>query len=216
MLDYESRFREAVIDRFAESYAAGETPVPCIECNQSIKFRDLLGTARELGAQALATGHYVAVARLPGGGRALYRAPRPTATRAISCSPPRANSSISCAFRSAACPRPRRASSRARFGLRVADKQDSQDICFVPTGRYADMIERLKPGAAVPGEIVDLAGKRARPPRRHHQFHRRPAAAASVSPCRSRSMWCGSMPEPRRVVVGPRAALATRMIRLRM
>src|ERR1700742_2804025 len=74
VLDYESRFKEAVIDRFAESYAAGETPVPCVECNASIKFHDLLATARDLGAQALATGHYVASRRLPGGGRALFRA----------------------------------------------------------------------------------------------------------------------------------------------
>ena len=74
VLDYESRFREAVIDRFAESYIAGETPVPCVDCNQSIKFRDLLDTARELGAEVLATGHYVASRALPGGGRALYRA----------------------------------------------------------------------------------------------------------------------------------------------
>src|SRR6266404_5880204 len=74
VLDYESRFKEAVIDRFAESYLSGETPVPCVECNQSIKFRDLLATARELGAEVLATGHYVASRSLPGGGRALYRA----------------------------------------------------------------------------------------------------------------------------------------------
>src|ERR1700731_2736919 len=74
VLDYESRFKEAVIDRFAESYVAGETPVPCVECNQSIKFRDLLATARDLGAQALATGHYVASRRLPTGERALFRA----------------------------------------------------------------------------------------------------------------------------------------------
>src|SRR5580692_8663096 len=74
VLDYETRFKEAVIDRFADSYVAGETPVPCVECNQRVKFRDLLDTARELGARFLATGHYVASRALPGGGRALYRA----------------------------------------------------------------------------------------------------------------------------------------------
>src|SRR5687767_3549884 len=74
VLDYEARFKEAVIDRFAESYVGGETPVPCVDCNQSIKFRDLLATARELGAKVLATGHYVASRPLTGGGRALYRA----------------------------------------------------------------------------------------------------------------------------------------------
>src|SRR4029077_16632936 len=126
VLDYESRFKEMVIDRFAESYVAGETPVPCIECNQSIKFRDLLATARELGAKVLATGHYVASRQLPGGGRALYRAraserdpsyfllataPAPAppgAPRAISCSRPPPSSSIRCGFlgASAAGPRP--------------------------------------------------------------------------------------------------------------
>ena len=93
VLDYESRFKEAVIDRFAESYVAGETPVPCVDCNQSIKFHDLLGTARELGAEVLATGHYVASRALPAAAaRSIARARR-SATRAISCSPPRASSS---------------------------------------------------------------------------------------------------------------------------
>src|SRR6267378_1349387 len=99
VLDYENRFRESVIDNFADSYASGETPVPCIECNRSIKFRDLLATARELGASALATGHYVASRRMSGGSRALVCAATPIATRAISCSRPRASNSTICAFR---------------------------------------------------------------------------------------------------------------------
>ena len=159
VLDYESRFKEAVIDRFAESYVAGETPVPCIDCNQSIKFRDLLTTARELGAEVLATGHYVASRAAAGGrARALPRARRRSATRAISCSPPRASSSSCCAFRSASATKAETRELARRFGLPVADKHDSQDICFVPTGRYTDVIERLKPGAAEPGDIVDLDG----------------------------------------------------------
>ena len=101
VLDYESRFRESVIDNFADSYALGETPVPCIECNRSVKFRDLLATARELGAQALATGHYVASRRLATDRARWYVLRMPIATRAISCSRPRANSSIICAFPSA-------------------------------------------------------------------------------------------------------------------
>ena len=101
VLDYESRFKEAVIDRFAESYVAGETPVPCVDCNMAIKFADLLGTARELGAKVLATGHYVASRpRRPAAARSIAPATR-SATRAISCSPPRASSSTCCAFRSA-------------------------------------------------------------------------------------------------------------------
>ena len=116
VLDYESRFKEAVIDRFAESYIHGETPVPCVDCNMAIKFHDLLITARELGAQVLATGHYVASRALPpAAARSSARAKR-SATRAISCSAPRASSSSSCAFRSASAPRPRRARSRASSG----------------------------------------------------------------------------------------------------
>ena len=120
VLDYESRFKEAVIDRFAESYIAGETPVPCVECNMSIKFHDLLITARELGARVLATGHYVAsralAARRP---RAVTARARKSATRAISCSAPRASSSTCCAFRSASAPRPRRANWRASSDWRL-------------------------------------------------------------------------------------------------
>ena len=103
---------------------------------------------------------------------------RRSATRATSCSPPRASSLPCCGSRSATRPRPKRANSPARFGLPVADKHDSQDICFVPTGRYTEVIERLMPGAADPGDIVDQRRPRARPPRRHHSLHRRPASRA--------------------------------------
>src|ERR1700728_3425689 len=140
VLDYEDRCKAAVIDRFAASYVAGETPVPCVECNQSIKFRDLLGTARELGAKVLATGHYVASRALPDGGRAALRAREAERDQSYFLF----------------------ATTRAQLDLLrfpLADKQDSQDICFVPTGHYADVIERLRPGAAGPGEIVDLDGR---------------------------------------------------------
>ena len=160
VLDYESRFKEAVIDRFAESYIHGETPVPCVDCNMSIKFHDLLITARELGAEVLATGHYVASRRaaVAADARSIARA-RKSATRAISCSAPRASSSTCCAFRSASAAKAETRELARQFGLAIADKHDSQDICFVPTGHYADMIERLKPGAAEAGEIVDLDGQ---------------------------------------------------------
>ena len=178
VLDYESRFKEAVIDRFAESYVAGETPVPCLECNQSIKFRDLLDTARELGAKVLATGHYVASRALPGGGRALFRAreaERDQSYFLFSTTRPQLDL--------LRFPLGDRTKAETRelarqFGLSVADKHDSQDICFVPSGHYADMIERLRPGAAAPGEIVDLDGRVLGRSRRHHPLHRRPAARA--------------------------------------
>src|SRR5438445_1282961 len=131
VLDYQSRFKEAVIDRFAESYVAGETPVPCVECNQSIKFRDLLVTARELGAKVLATGHYVASRALAGGGRALYRAREEErdqsyflfATTPAQLDPLR--------FPLGDKTKAETRELARRFGLAVADKNDSQDICFV-------------------------------------------------------------------------------------
>jgi tRNA-uridine 2-sulfurtransferase len=214
VLDYESRFKEAVIDRFADSYVAGETPVPCVECNQSIKFRDLLATARELGAKVLATGHYVASRPLPGGGRALYRA-RDTerdqsyflfATTPEQLAPLR----FPLGERSKAETR----DLARRFGLPVADKPDSQDICFVPSGRYAQVIERLRPGAAEPGDIVDLAG---RVLGRHDGIihftvgQRRGLRVATGSPLYVVRLDAAA----RRVVVGPRAALRISSMRLR-
>lgn len=159
VLDYESRFKKAVIDRFAESYIHGETPVPCVDCNMAIKFHDLLDTARELGAAVLATGHYVASRALPAGGRALYRAREEERDQSYFLfATTRAQLAI---LRFPLGDRTKgetRALAR-EFGLAVADKHDSQDICFVPSGHYADVIERLKPGAAKAGQIVDLDGK---------------------------------------------------------
>src|SRR5436309_6594805 len=148
VLDYESRFKEAVIDRFAESYLSGETPVPCVECNQSIKFRDLLETARELGAKVLATGHYVASRPLPQGGRALYRAREEGRDQSYFLF-----ATTHAQLELLRFPLGDKTKGETRelargFGLAVADKHDSQDICFVPSGRYTDVIERLKPGAA--------------------------------------------------------------------
>src|ERR1700745_630493 len=159
VLDYESRFKEAVIDRFAESYMAGETPVPCVECNQAIKFRDLLSTARELGGRRLATGHYVASRRLADGRRALYRAREAERDQSYFLfATTRAQLDL-LRFPLGDRTKAETRELARRFGLSVAEKQDSQDICFVPDGRYADVIERLRPGAAGPGEIVDLEGR---------------------------------------------------------
>src|SRR6516164_1764729 len=159
VLDYEDRFREAVIDRFAESYVAGETPVPCVECNQSIKFRDLLATAQELGARVLATGHYVASRALPDGRRALYRARDAERDQSYFLFATTQQQLDLLRFPLGERTKAETRELARRFGLAVADKHDSQDICFVPTGRYTDVIERLRPGAAEPGEIVDLAGR---------------------------------------------------------
>jgi len=214
VLDYESRFKAAVIDRFAESYVAGETPVPCVECNQLIKFRDLLETARELGARILATGHYVASRALPGGGRGLYRAFEAERDQSYFLfGTTRAQLELLRFPLGDQTKAETRALAR-RFGLAVADKQDSQDICFVPTGHYAELIERLRPGAAGPGEIVDLDGRALG---RHDGIihftvgQRRGLGIATGSPLYVVRLDAAS----RRVVVGPREALRTSRIRLR-
>ncbi len=214
VLDYENRFKEAVIDRFAESYVAGETPVPCLECNQSIKFHDLLETARELGAKILATGHYVASRPLPGGGRALYRAREAERDQSYFLfATTRAQLDL-LRFPLGERTKAETRDLARRFGLPVADKQDSQDICFVPSGHYADVIERLRPGAAAPGEIIDLDG---RVLGRHDGIihftvgQRRGLGVATGTP-----LYVVRLDAPsRRVVVGPRAALRTSRIRLR-
>ena len=214
VLDYESRFKEAVIDRFAESYVAGETPVPCVECNQSIKFRDLLETARELGAKVLATGHYIASRALPGGGRALFRARETERDQSYFLfATTRAQLDL-LRFPLGDRTKAETRDLARRFGLSVADKQDSQDICFVPTGHYAQVIERLRPGAAGPGEIVDLNGRVLG----HHDgiIHftvgqRRGLGIATGSPLYVVRLDAAA----RRVVVGPCEALRTSRIRLR-
>src|ERR1700719_2131578 len=159
VLDYESRFREAVIENFAESYASGETPVPCIECNRSIKFRDLLATARELGAAALATGHYVASRRLADGSRALVCAADADRDQSYFLFATTREQLDYLRFPLGDMTKPEARELARRFGLSVADKQDSEDICFVQTGRYTDIIGRLRPHAVVPGDIVDLDGR---------------------------------------------------------
>src|ERR1700749_3597054 len=159
VLDYEERFRESVIDTFAESYALGETPVPCIECNRSVKFRDLLKTARELGAQALATGHYVASRGLANGSRALTCAADADRDQSYFLFATTREQLDFLRFPLGDRTKPEVRELARRFGLEVADKHDSQDICFVPTGRYTDIISRLKPNAMEPGEIVDLDGR---------------------------------------------------------
>jgi tRNA-specific 2-thiouridylase len=214
VLDYERRFKEAVIDRFAESYVAGETPVPCVECNQSIKFHDLLNTARELDAKVLATGHYVASRRLPNGNRALYRAREAERDQSYFLFATTHEQLEILRF-----PLGNRTKAETRevarqFGLSIADKPDSQDICFVPSGRYTDIIERLLPGAAEPGEIVDLGGNVLG----HHDgiIHftvgqRRGLGIAARAP-----MYVVRLDAThRRVIVGPRSALRTTRMQLR-
>jgi tRNA-uridine 2-sulfurtransferase len=213
VLDYEARFREAVISRFAESYIAGETPIPCVECNRSIKFRDLLDTARDLGADALATGHYVASRALPDGRRALYRAADPDRDQSYFLYATTPAQLAMLRFPLGEKPKEETRALARELGLTVADKADSQDICFVPQGRYTDVIERLQPGAVRPGEIVHLDG---RVLGRHDGIiHYTVGQRRGLKLAVGEPLYVVRLDaKAARVVVGPREALATRLIRL--
>ena len=195
VLDYEHRFKEAVIDGFADSYLAGETPVPCVQCNQLIKFRDLLTTAQELGAKALATGHYVASRALPAGGRALYRARDPERDQSYFLFATTREQLNVLRFPLGERTKTETRELARQFGLAVADKHDSQDICFVPTGRYTEVIERLRHD----GIIRFTVGQR------------RGLGVSAGYPLYVVRLDAAT----RRVVVGPREALRTSRMRLR-
>ena len=214
VLDYERRFKEAVIDHFAESYVAGETPVPCVDCNVAIKFKDLLSTARELGAKALATGHYVASRREADGSRALYRARDEERDQSYFLFATTRQQLGPLRF-----PLGERTKAETRelartFGLAIADKHDSQDICFVPTGRYTDVIERLRPGASEAGDIVDLDGKVLG--RHDGIIHFTVGQRRGLKIAGAKPLYVVRLDAVKRqVMVGPREALTMRRIQLR-
>ena len=159
MLDYESRFQAAVMDDFADAYLRGETPVPCIRCNQTVKFRDLAEIARELGAAALATGHYVR--RLPGpsGAPELHRALDASRDQSYFLFATTREQLDYLRFPLGGLAKTAVRQLAAELGLAVADKPDSQDICFVPQGRYTTVVDRLRPHGAVAGDIVHIDGR---------------------------------------------------------
>ncbi len=214
VLDYEQRFREKVIEPFARAYVAGETPIPCVACNQHMKFADLFAAARDLGADLLATGHYV-VARDDGrGDRALYRADDPVRDQSYFLFATTRDQLRRLRFPLGALPKTEVRELARQFGLINAEKADSQDICFVPAGHYSDMIERLMPGASNPGDIVHVDG---RVLGRHAGIlhytigQRRGLGVAAGEP-----LYVVALDAPRqRVIVGPRAALAKTRLRLR-
>jgi len=212
VLDYESRFRSAVIDDFAESYARGETPVPCIRCNERVKFRDLLGVAKDLGAEALATGHYARRVMGPRG---------PELNRAADVARDQsyflfATTPEQLAFLRFPLGDLGKAETRAiaeRLSLPVAAKPDSQDICFVPSGDYAALVEKLKPGAAEPGKIVDVLGRILG--RHQGVIHFTVGQRKGIGVASSEPLFVLRLePERRRVVVGPRSALGESCVRL--
>ncbi|WP_159729545.1 tRNA 2-thiouridine(34) synthase MnmA [Methylosinus sp. Ce-a6] len=220
VLDYETRFRETVIDTFAQSYASGETPVPCVACNQFVKFVDLFETAKDLGADALATGHYIA-SRVDGpGGRALYRAFDAARDQSYFLFATTRAQLDMLRFPLGEYAKSEVRELARRFGLDVAEKPDSQDICFVPSGHYTDLVERLSPGAAVPGDIVHVDG---RVLGRHGGVihytigqRRGLGLGAAVSGRAAEPLFVVRLDAAKaQVVVGPREALETRRVALR-
>ena len=209
VLDYESRFRAEFMHAFADSYVRGETPVPCIACNRTVKFRDLLKTSRELGADALATGHYVQ--RLVGeAGPELHRAVYPSRDQSYFLFGTTPEQLAFLRFPLGHMPKTETRALAERFDLPVADKPDSQDICFVPNGDYASVVQKLRPQACEPGEVVDLQGGVVG---RHDGIvrftvgQRRGLALAREGTDNEPLYVVRLEPETRRVVVGPRSAL---------
>jgi tRNA-specific 2-thiouridylase len=213
VLDYEERFRRHVMQDFADSYARGETPIPCVRCNERVKFGDLLSLARELGADALATGHYVR--RVMGAhGAELHRAADTTRDQSYFLFATTAAQLSMLRFPLGEMDKSEVRRIAGALGLAVADKPDSQDICFVPQGRYSDVVERLKPGAAEPGEIVDLSGR----------VLGRHSGVIHFTVGQRKGLGLSGNGEPlfvvaidaheKRVVVAPREALRTKTIRL--
>jgi tRNA-uridine 2-sulfurtransferase len=215
VLDYENTFREAVIEEFADAYLSGATPVPCIRCNERVKFKDLLATAKDLDADCMATGHYIQ-RKMGLEGPELHMAAdaaRDQSYFLFSTKPdqlaylrfPLGHLHSKAETRGLA----------ARYGLPVADKPDSQDICFVPNGNYAAVIEKLRPGVAAPGDIVDLAGNVVG---QHN-------GVIHYTIGQRRGLGIGGLGDPiyvvrldaenRRVIVGPKAALSTRVVPVR-
>jgi tRNA-specific 2-thiouridylase len=214
VLDYESRFRDEVMERFAESYLAGETPIPCVDCNRTVKFRDLLGLARDLDADVLATGHYVVSRQGAQGGRTLHRAADESRDQSYFLYATTPAQLAMLRFPLGGLPKARTRELASELGLAIAEKPDSQDICFVPSGRYADVIERLKPGASRPGDIVDMDG---RVLGQHDGILRFTVGQRKgLGVAAAQALYVIRLDaENARVIVGPRAALATRRVVIR-
>ena len=213
VLDYESRFRTQVMDEFADSYLAGRTPIPCVRCNQTVKFADLLKVARDLGADCLVTGHYVRRVTTPAGPE-LHRAADPARDQSYFLFATTAEQLDYLRFPLGGLPKPEVRALAERYGLGVAGKPDSQDICFVPGGDYAAVVRKLRPEADDAGDIVDLEGN----------VLGRHRGLIHFTVGQRRGIEIGGQAEPlyvirldaqtRRVVVGPRAALAVAGARL--
>lgn len=209
VLNYESRFKESVMDDFVKSYLAGETPIPCVRCNQTVKFHDLLKTARELGAEWMATGHYVR--RIEGaGGAEMHQGIDPSKDQSYFLFATTREQLDFLRFPLGGLKKEETRALAQKYGIPVADKPDSQDICFVPNGDYASVIERLKPGAADPGEIVHADGRvlGAHKGVIHYTVGQRKGLGVSLPGDQNDPLYVLRIePEARRVIVGPKEAL---------
>ena len=213
VLDYESRFKDQVMEDFADAYLRGETPIPCIRCNQTVKFRDLLDVARDLGAAAMATGHYVRREEGPNGPQ-LHRAADPARDQSYFLFATTPDQLGYLRFPLGGLPKPEVRRAAAELGLAIAEKPDSQDICFVPEGRYTTVIDRLRPQGAIPGDIVHLDGRvlgRHEGVTRYTIGQRRGLNVALGDPLFVVKIDA----ETRRVIVGPREALLTTGVMLK-
>ncbi|MEM6712699.1 MAG: tRNA 2-thiouridine(34) synthase MnmA [Pseudomonadota bacterium] len=215
VLDYESRFREQVIDTFADSYLAGETPIPCVSCNQSVKFVDLLKTARDLGAAALVTGHY-SDTRIDSatGHMAMYRPADLDRDQSYFLFATTQEQLDFVRFPLGHMTKQETRAHAERMGLTIADKPDSQDICFVPNGSYADIIAKLRPEAAEPGDIVHVDGRVVG----QHEgiIHYTVGQRRGLGVSAGEPLYVVKIEAPaKRVVVGPREALGVARVALR-
>ncbi len=204
VLDFEERFRRAVIEDFADSYARGRTPIPCVRCNERVKFRDLLEIARDLGADALATGHYARRVETPSGIE-LHRARDETRDQSYFLFRTTPEQLSFLRFPLGDLAKAETRDLARRLDLPVADKPDSQDICFVPNGDYARTVERLRPDAAVPGDIVHVDGRRLGAHRGVAAYTVGQRRGLGVS-AQERLYVVGIDAGERRVTVGPRRA----------
>jgi tRNA-specific 2-thiouridylase len=208
VLDYESRFRAQVMEDFADTYLKGSTPIPCIRCNQTVKFSDLLATARDLGAEAMATGHYIRRDVDADGRARLARAADPDRDQSYFLFATTREQLDFLRFPLGGMRKPDVRKAASALGLQVAAKPDSQDICFVPAGKYSDIVEKLRPGAVEAGDIVHLDGRvmgRHEGVIRYTIGQRRGLGVATGEP-----LFVVKLDAPnKRVIVGPREALAT-------
>jgi len=213
VLDYTARFRASVIEDFAASYARGETPIPCVRCNETVKFHDLLNAAKDMGAAALVTGHYIRRVEGPRGAE-LHRAADATRDQSYFLFATTREQLGFVRFPLGGLPKSETRAIAAELGLDLATKPDSQDICFVPQGRYTDIVQKLKPGAIEGGDIVDLSGG----------VLGRHDGVINFTVGQRKGLGLGHHEQlfvikidaaARQVVVGPREALATRRIFLR-